>query len=88
MTIRAEPHLAEVSEKDAGGRIADLYDDIRRVTGVHSVALVYRALAAIPGALEMVWADLASNLADRDVRAGRWWRTAGCDPEPLSLLRA
>ena len=85
MTIRPEPHLAEVSEEDAGGRIADLYDDIRRVTGVDSVALVYRALAAIPGALETVWSDLASNLADRDVRAAAA-RIVGADPASVAQL--
>ena len=85
MTLRREPHLAEVSENDAGGRIAELYDDIRRVTGVRSVALIYRALAAIPGTLETVWDDLAPNLADPEVRAAAA-RIVGASPAAVAKL--
>lgn len=68
MTDRAV-RLAEVPEGEARGRTAELYEDIRRVTGVPSVVLVYRALAAHDGVLESAWTDLAPNLADPGVRA-------------------
>ncbi|HET9242364.1 MAG TPA: hypothetical protein VFN99_02905 [Gaiella sp.] len=68
MTERAAPRLAEVPEADAAGRVAAVYEDIRRVTGVDTVALVYRVLASNPETLEAVWDDLAPNLAAPRVR--------------------
>lgn len=67
MTDRPD-RLAEVPEREARGRTAELYEDIRRVTGVASVVLVYRALAAHDGVLESTWTELAPNLADHRVR--------------------
>lgn len=68
MTKQPAPRLAEVSEAAATGAAAALYEDIRRVTGVRTVALVYRVLASRPETLETVWEDLAPNLADPSVR--------------------
>lgn len=82
----SEPgRLAEVSETAATGAAAALYDDIRRVTGVRSIALVHRALAAIPGALETIWADLAPNLADHRVRSAAA-RIAGAESAAVAPL--
>ena len=44
-----------IAEADAIGEIAALYADIRAVYGVSVVNLVWRHLAAIPGALPWVW---------------------------------
>jgi hypothetical protein len=63
------PRLAEIPEAAADGLVADVYDRIRRVTGVPTVAFVYRALALEPRVLAAAWSDLAPNVADRDVRA-------------------
>lgn len=62
--------VAEISEASATGVVAAVYDDIRRVTGVPTVALVYRILAVDADTLETVWADLGPNLADARVRTG------------------
>ena len=77
MTHGIAPRMAEVREADATGRVAVLYDDIRRVTGVGTVALVYRVLASSPDTLEAVWDDLAPNLADPVVRGGALALDAG-----------
>jgi hypothetical protein len=81
--------LAEVPEAEADGEVASLYDDIRRVAGVSTVPLVYRALAVEPAVLEAIWTDLAPNLADAEVRE----RAAAlghsgprpADPTPVAL---
>lgn len=91
MTDRAV-RLAEVSEGEARGRTAELYEDIRRVTGVPSIVLVYRALAAHDGVLEGAWTDLAPNLADRRVRSaalrlGDRDGSHGVLPVPPELVR-
>lgn len=57
-------YLAEVSERDAAGTVAETFADIRSLLGVPVVNLVYRHLAAEEGRLESVWAALRPNLAD------------------------
>ena len=58
-------YLAEISEAEAAGTVAETYEDIRRVVGLPLVNLVYRTLAAEPGRLERIWAELRPNLLDR-----------------------
>ena len=53
--------LPEVSEKDATGKIAETYEEIRRTVGLPLVNLVYRVLAA-KGSLETAWESLGPNL--------------------------
>lgn len=58
--------LPEIAERDATGRVGELYADIRAVVGAPFVALIYRVLAA-NGGLEAAWASLRPNLADPSV---------------------
>jgi hypothetical protein len=60
----SERLLPEVSEQEAGGRVAETYAEIRALLGVPVVNLIYRHLAAEPGRLEATWAALRPNLAD------------------------
>ncbi|MGL6279429.1 MAG: hypothetical protein ACRC50_07745 [Gaiella sp.] len=78
--------LAEIPEEAARGRTAELYEDIRRVTGVGSVVLVYRALAAHGDALEIAWSDLAPNLADDRARAAALGLGADGDTDDVAVL--
>lgn len=57
MPINADP-VAAVSEADARGDIAEIYDDIRRTLGVGVVNLVWRHLATLDGGLEWAWASV------------------------------
>lgn len=50
--------LPSVSEAEATGHIAALYDDIRTTLGMSFVNLVWRHLASIPGGLDWTWATL------------------------------
>jgi hypothetical protein len=65
--------LPEVTEAEATGSVAAVYDEIRTAVGLPMVNLIYRTLAAEPGRLESVWAELAPNLLDAsmDERAAR-----------------
>ncbi|MEQ8249095.1 MAG: hypothetical protein RID42_15555 [Alphaproteobacteria bacterium] len=78
--------LLEVPETDAPTDIAHLYGEIRIRMGVPFVALFYRNLAGIDGALAWMWDIVAPLLA-----SGRLQRTAarvaaaGAPPARLSL---
>ena len=50
-----KPAPPEIAEEDARGTIADLYGDIRAVTQRPVVNLLFRTLAAAPGALDWSW---------------------------------
>jgi hypothetical protein len=54
--------LAEVSEAQASGPVAEIYDDIRRVFGVTFVVFVYRALAVDAARLAAAWEAVRPNL--------------------------
>jgi hypothetical protein len=47
--------LAELSEDQATGKIAVIYDEIRRLSGVPYVSSLQRYLATMPGVLEWAW---------------------------------
>ena len=48
--------LAELPEAQASGEQRHIYAQIKRLSAVPMVALIYRHLATIPGALEWAWA--------------------------------
>lgn len=78
--------LRELSEQDARGDIAAIFADIRRLGGVPMVALIFRHLATVPGALEWIWDTVGPAW-----RSGRLqeaaWRVARAVPlEPLLRL--
>lgn len=59
--------LPEISEADATGKIADLYETIRAETGSRLVNYIWRHLATIDGAADWAWSftrlNDSSNLA-------------------------
>ena len=61
--------LIEIPEDGAPAPTAHLYDDIRRAMRVPFVALFYRNLAAIDGALEWMWGIVAPLLASGRLEA-------------------
>lgn len=51
-----EPRVwPQIPETEAQGEIAELYADIRAVTTIPLINLIYRSIAAVPGALRAVW---------------------------------
>lgn len=67
--------LPELREADAPAAIAAIYADMRAVTGLPLVNLIYRHLATMPGCLEWVWGLLRPRFADHAI------------PEAATLLR-
>ena len=50
--------VAPVPEQGAAGKVAAIYDDIRRTKGIASVPNLWRVLATNPDHLELVWGRL------------------------------
>ena len=78
--------LAELAERDATGEKAAIYAEMKRLGGVPMVALIFRHLATVPGALEWTWGAIGPAW-----RAGRLqeaaWRIAREVPmEPLASI--
>ena len=85
-------YLAEVSTDEARGETARIYEEIRRLTGVPLVALIYRHLATMPGVLDGLWRDVGL-LLEGGVLQERAWGLArgawpGAVPDPGAALCA
>lgn len=50
--------LAELSEAAASGKKREIYAQLRRLSGVPMVALIFRHLATHPGLLEQTWTSI------------------------------
>jgi hypothetical protein len=88
----ADP-IPAIPEIGAKGEIKDLYQDIRDVTGVGVVNLVWRCLATHPGALPFAWnlvrPAYASGLVGTEGRAfRRGLRSLGLPLIPKAVLAA
>lgn len=64
--------LPELSERDAVGEIALIYDEIRRLCAVPYVSSMQRHLATRPGWLEWVWAALRPVFASGRAQTAAW----------------
>ena len=81
--------LRELPEAEASGKVREIYAEIKSLCGVPMVALIYRHLATIPGALEWAWALLRPVMAAGLVQERAWELAgrAGIPPTP-SIPRA
>ena len=68
--------LPELPETQATGRIATIYDEIRRFSGVPYVSSLQRYLATLPGVLEWAWGALRPAMVS-GVIPETGWRLAG-----------
>ena len=76
--------LAEIPEASATGSIADVYAELRRLTGAPVVALIFRHLATHPGLLEQIWESLAP-LMQTGVLQGTAWKITS-ESVPANLI--
>jgi hypothetical protein len=93
---RNQPMLygSEVPEKNAQGRVASLYGDIREILGLGMVNLIYRRMAASDGVLEWVWDAIRDVAGSCEVERQliqlygdvSWPRLVPADPASLPLL--
>ncbi|HZZ91787.1 MAG TPA: hypothetical protein VFE23_04445 [Usitatibacter sp.] len=65
-------NLGELSERDAAGEKAAIYAEIRHLGGVPMVALIFRHLATLPGALEWMWSALGPVWRRGEVQEAAW----------------
>ncbi len=64
--------LAELPEAEAAGEVRHIYAEIRRLSGVPMVALIWRHLATIPGTLEWAWSILEPAMRGGAVQQAAW----------------
>jgi hypothetical protein len=64
--------LAELSEEAATGRIAEIYGEIRRFSGVPYVSSLQRYLATMPGVLEWAWDAVRPAMASGIIPETGW----------------
>lgn len=69
--------LAELSERDATGQIAAIYDEIKRFSAVPYVSSMQRHLATRAGWLEWVWAALRPAFASGRAQTAAWRAAEG-----------
>ena len=77
-------YLAEVATEAATGETARIFEEIRRLSGTPLVALIYRHLATMPGALEAVWRSVAPLMVTGELQERAWEiaRNAWTGPVP------
>jgi len=65
-------NLPELAERAATGEKAAIYAEIRRLGGVPMVALIFRHLATLPGALEWMWTALEPAWRRGELQETAW----------------
>ena len=85
--------LEELSESRATGEARRIYGEIKRLSAVPMVALIYRHLATMPGVLEWSWALLEPALRSGALQRQAWSladrvKVAGTPGIPRAALRA
>ena len=63
--------LAEIRQADAPPEIAAIYADIRAVSGVPMVNLIWRHFATLPGVLDWAWTALRPLVGSEEMQAAR-----------------
>ncbi len=73
----ADGLLPELPEAQASGEQRRIYAEIKRLSAVPMVALIYRHLATIPGALEWAWALVEPAMQSGRLQQCAWRLAAG-----------
>ena len=76
--------LTELSERDARGDTAAIYAEMKRLGGVPMVALIFRHLATLPGALEWTWGAIGPAWRDGRLQEAAWKIARETPMEPSS----
>ena len=92
-TPSAGDPVPAITEGDATGEIAAIYTDIRAVTGVPVVNLIWRHLATMPGALPWTWGALrplyaANTVASAAAHLRQHLALPAMQPWPVSVLES
>lgn len=76
-------YLPELLEADATGAIAEIYGEIRTVSGVPYVSTLQRFLATLPGALEFGWSAVRPAMMSGTAPEAAWAAAREAAPPPL-----
>ena len=76
-------YLPEVREDEAKGEIAEIYAEMKHLGGVPMVALIFRHLATLPGALEWMWAAVAPAWRSGRLQESAWRVAREAELAPL-----
>jgi len=79
--------LAELAERDAAGEQAAIYGEMRRLGGVPMVALIFRHLATLPGALEWMWKAIGPAWRTGQLQEAAWNVAREVSLEPIAKMR-
>ena len=85
--------LAELPESRATGETRAIYEEMKRLGAVPMVALIFRHLATLPGALEWAWAAIGPSWRSGRVQEEAWRIAREADlpaipPMPRAALAA
>ena len=78
--------LREVTESQAEGRIAEIYDEIRRVYAAPYVSSLFRHLAIYPGLLEWAWGTTRPAFLSGAMQHAGWRRVDVSALAPLPAI--
>lgn len=78
--------LAELSEADATGEIAEIYREIRHLCGVPYVSSMQRHLATRPGWLEWAWSAVGPAFRSGAAQEAAWRVAADLPIEPIARI--
>lgn len=79
-------YLPELSEADATGELARIYEEIRRCSGVPYVSTLQRFLATLPGVLEWGWAVVSPAMTSGKAPEAAWAAAAAAAPPAMPPL--
>ena len=78
--------FGDLPEDQASGRIAEIYQEIRRFGAVPYVSSLQRQLATIPGCLEWLWDAVRPIFADGRLPEAAWAATRGLTLPSLPMV--
>lgn len=78
--------LAELSEADATGDLARIYEEMRVYCGVPYVSTLQKHVATMPGCLEWMWAALRPGFVSGAMPETAWTLAGQIDIAPLPQL--
>ncbi len=81
MSATRVANVRPVSEEEASGKVAAVYDDIKRVKGIDRIPNFWRVLATNPDQLELIWTRLKALM-----HPGAAGRASKLDPLTRELI--
>jgi len=78
--------LPELSEREATGEAAAIYAEMKRLGGVPMVALIFRHLATLPGALEWMWSAVGPAWRSGRLQETAWRIAREAPLQPLAAI--